>query len=97
MRKEYQNFVFLDQFLMLENMVKKIFRNSNFSDFFGIKSEINQCDAHERVSSLAISGSSNSFENSEELKINHLKHLLYGPWYNDFEFWMGQFSLFLEI
>ena len=25
-------------------MVEKIFRNSNFSDFLGIKSEINQCE-----------------------------------------------------
>ena len=33
-------FRFLGQFLTLENMVTKFFRNSNFSDFLGIKSEI---------------------------------------------------------
>ena len=32
----------LGQSLTLENMVEKFFRNSNFSDFLGIKSEINQ-------------------------------------------------------
>ena len=31
---------FLGQFLTLENMVTNFFRNSNFSDFLGIKSEI---------------------------------------------------------
>ena len=35
-------FHFLGQFLTLKNMVTKFFRNSNFSDFLGIKSEINQ-------------------------------------------------------
>ena len=39
---KYQNFVILGQFLTLENMVEKFFQNSNFSDFLGIKSEINQ-------------------------------------------------------
>ena len=34
-------FHFLGQFLTLKNMVTKFFRNSNFSDFLGIKSEIN--------------------------------------------------------
>ena len=32
----------MGQFLTLKNMVAKFFRNSNFSDFLGIKSEINQ-------------------------------------------------------
>ena len=34
-------FHFLGQFLTLKNMVTKFFRYSNFSDFLGIKSEIN--------------------------------------------------------
>ena len=34
--------IFWGQFLTLKNMVTKFFRNSNFSDFLGIKSEINQ-------------------------------------------------------
>ena len=33
-------FVFLGQFLTLENTVTKFFQNSNFLDFLGIKSEI---------------------------------------------------------
>ena len=37
-----QKISFLGQFLTLKNMVTKFFRNSNFSDFLGIKSEINQ-------------------------------------------------------
>ena len=35
-------FCFLGQFLILENIVTKFFRNSNFSDFLGIRSEISQ-------------------------------------------------------
>ena len=43
--EKYQNFIFLSQFLTLKNMMKKFFRNSNFSDFLGIKSEIHQYDS----------------------------------------------------
>ena len=42
-RQKKSKFHFLGQFLTLKNMVTKFFRNSNFSDFLGIKSEINQC------------------------------------------------------
>ena len=35
---------FLVQFFTLKTVVEKFFGNSNFSDFLGIKSEINQCD-----------------------------------------------------
>ena len=38
--EKYQNFGFLGQFSTPKNMIKKFFRNSNFSDFVGIKSEI---------------------------------------------------------
>ena len=41
-RQKKSKFHFLGQFLTLKNMVTKFFRNSNFSDFLGIKSEINQ-------------------------------------------------------
>ena len=40
-RQKKSKFRFLGQFLTLKNMVTKFFRNSNFSDFLGIKSEIN--------------------------------------------------------
>ena len=40
-RRKKSKFRFLGQFLTLKNMVTKFFRNSNFSDFLGIKSEIN--------------------------------------------------------
>ena len=42
MGEKYQNFGFLGQFSTPKNMIKKFFRNSNFSDFLGIKSEIHQ-------------------------------------------------------
>ena len=41
-RQKKSKFHFLGQFLTLKNMVTKLFPNSNFSDFLGIKSEINQ-------------------------------------------------------
>ena len=36
------NFPFLVQFLTLKNMITKLFQNSDFSNFLGIKSEMNQ-------------------------------------------------------
>ena len=41
-RQKKSKFRFLGQFLTLKNMVTKFFRNSNFSDFLGIRSEISQ-------------------------------------------------------
>ena len=41
-RQKKSKFRFSGQSLTLKNMVTKFFRNSNFSDFLGIKSEINQ-------------------------------------------------------
>ena len=40
---EHEFFRFLGQFSTLKIMVTKIFQNSDFSYFLGIKSEINQC------------------------------------------------------
>ena len=45
MGEKYENFVFLGQFLTLENTVTKFFGNLNFSDFLGIKSAINHFSA----------------------------------------------------
>ena len=45
-RQKMSKFRFLGQFLTLKNMVIKFFRNSNFSDFLGIKSEISHCSPY---------------------------------------------------
>ena len=76
-RQKKSKFHFLGQFLTLKNMVTKFFRNSNFSDFLGIKSEINQSKAPtSKYQYLANFGRSFHFDavkmaSPYDLKYNH--------------------------
>ena len=52
--EKYQNFVFWVSFWHLKNMVSKFFRNSNFSDFLGIKSEISHFGQSVRIQTVKL-------------------------------------------